>query len=80
MGSIHENSPDKSRALLIKLLVDCRFIGCTMENCPIWEQRNCLSFKKKYKYAMRLNTEQVKNILGKYNCSYEKRLSDLNQW
>jgi hypothetical protein len=80
MGSIHEYSLDKSRAHLIKLLVDCCFLTCTRKNCPIWEQRNYLSFEKKYNYAMKLSAEQVKNILVKYNCHYEKRLSDLNQW
>ena len=80
MASIHENSRDKSRALLIKLLVDCHFITCTRKNCPLWEQRNCLSVEKNYKYAMRLSSEQIKNILAKYNCCYEKRLSDLSLW
>jgi len=80
MGSIHGNSPDKSRALLIELLEDCRFLTCTNKNCPIWEQRNCLSVEKKHAYAMRLSTGQIENILLQYNCSYEKRLSELSQW
>ena len=80
MASFHKNARDKSRALLIKHLVDCHFIACTWENCPIWEQRKYLSVEKNYKYAMSLDTKQVKNILAKYNCCYEKRLLDLNLW
>jgi len=80
MGSIHDNSPDNSRALLIKHLEDCCFLTCTNKNCPIWEQRNCLSIEKKHTYAMRLSTGQIKRILSQYNCSYEKRLSELSQW
>jgi hypothetical protein len=80
MGSILENSPDKSRTLLIKLLVDCRFLTCTREDCPIWEQRNSLSVEEKHKYAMRLSTEQLKSVLAQYNCYYKKRLADLDHW
>jgi hypothetical protein len=29
---------------------------------------------------MRLNAEEINNILAQYDCCYEKRLSDLNQW
>jgi hypothetical protein len=80
MGSIHEKSQDTSRALLVELLVDCRFLTCTREDCPIWEQRNCLSIEKKHEYAMRLSAKEIKRVLAQYRCSYEKRLSDLNQW
>ena len=80
MGSIHEKSSYKSRALLIELLVDCSFLTCSREDCPIWEQRNCLSIEKKHAYAMRLSAEEIKSILIEYDCCYEKRLSDLNQW
>jgi len=80
MDSIHEKSTDKPRALLFELLVDCRFLTCTNEDCPIWEQRNSLSIEKKHEYAMRLSSEEIKRILVHYDCSYEERLSDLNQW
>ena len=80
MRSIHEKSLDKSRAFLIELLAGCSFLTCTRKDCPIWEQRNCLSIKKKHEYAMRLNAKEIKRILVQYDCSYEKRLSDLKQW
>jgi len=80
MGSIHENSPNKSRALLIKLIADCRFITCTREDCPIWEQRYNLSIEKIHNFAVRLSTEQLKNVLAQYNCCYKKRLADLEKW
>jgi len=80
MGSYHKKSSDKSRTLLFELLVDCRFLTCTKEDCPIWEQRNYLSIEKKHEYAMRLSDEEIKSILVQYECYYEKRLSDLNQW
>jgi hypothetical protein len=80
MGSIHENLSDKPSVKLFKHLVNCNFLSCTNKNCPIWEQRNCLSVEKKHAYAMRLSTGQIKRILSQYNCSYEKRLSELSQW
>jgi len=80
MASFYEKSSDKSRALLFELLVDCRFITCTNKDCPIWEQRNNLSIEKKHEYAMRLSDEEIKSILVHYECSYDKRLSDLNKW
>jgi len=80
MGSIRKKSSDKSRALLFKLLVDCRFPTGTKEHCPIWEQRKNLSIEKKREYAMRLSHKEVKDILTQHECCYEKRLSDLNQW
>ena len=80
MGSIHENSLDKPRGKLFKHLANCNFLSCTNKNCPIWEQRNCLSAEKKHAYAMRLSTGQIKRILSQYNCSYEKRLSELSHW
>ena len=80
MGSVHEKCPENSRALLIDLLADCRFLTCTRENCPIWEQSNNLSIEKKHEYAMGLSAEEIKSILIEYDCCYEIRLSDLNQW
>ena len=80
MGSVHEKCPENSRALLIDLLADCRFLTCTRENCPIWEQSNNLSIEKKHEYAMGLTTEEIKNILVKYDCCYEERLFDLDLW
>jgi hypothetical protein len=80
MVSIHQELPDKSKAKLFEHLVNCNFLSCTKKDCPIWEQRNCLSVEKKYAYAMRLSTGKIKRILSQYNCSYEKRLSELSQW
>ena len=80
MGSIHKKFSDRSRALVFKLLADCRFLTCTKEDCPIWEQRKCLSMEKKQAYAMRLSHGEIKRILGQHECCYEKRLSDLDQW
>ena len=80
MGSIHGKSSDKSRALLFGLLADCCFLTCTKEDCPIWEQRKNLSIEKKHEYTMGLSDKEIKSILVKYKCSYEKRLSDLNNW
>ena len=36
--------------------------------------------RKKHEYAMGLSAEEIKNILVKYDCCYEERLSDLNLW
>ena len=80
MGSVHEKCPENSRALLIELLADCRFLTCTRENCPIWEQSNSLSIEKKHEYAIGLSAEEIKNILVQYDCYYEERLSDLKLW
>ena len=80
MGSIHEKTLNKSRGKLFEHLVNCNFLSCTKKDCPIWEQRNCISVEKKHEYAMRLSTGQIKSILSQYNCSYEKRLSELSQW
>jgi hypothetical protein len=46
MGSIHQESPDKSRAKLFEHLVNYNFLSCTKRDCPIWRQRYNLSIKK----------------------------------
>jgi hypothetical protein len=80
MGSIHEKSSVRPRDQVFELLVECRFLTCTKEDCPIWKQRKSLSIEKKHEFVMRLNAEEIKNILAHYDCCYEKRLSDLNHW
>ena len=80
MGSLHEKFSDKSRAQLFEHLVNCRFLSCTKKDCPIWKQRYCLSTPEKYAYAMKLSPQEIEYILAQYECRYEKRLSDLNNW
>jgi hypothetical protein len=80
MGSIHENSPDKSRDTLFKYLANCNFLSCTKKDCPIWRQRYNLSIKKKYAYLMKLSTEEIDCILAQYDCNYDKRQLDLTHW
>ena len=80
MDSILEKSLDNSRALLFGLLANCLFPTSTKEDCPLWELRHSLSIEKKYQYTMGLSDEEVKSILAKHECCYEKRLSNLNQW
>ena len=80
MASIHEKSAEKSRALLLELLVYSCFPACTKKDCPIWEQRNCLSAEKKHQYALGLSDKEIKRILLQHEHCYEKRLSDLNNW
>lgn len=80
MASIHEKAPDRSRTLLLEFLVYCCFPNCPKKDCPIWEQRNCLSTEKKRQYAMGLSDKEIKKVLLQHEHCYEKRLSDLNKW
>lgn len=80
MGSIHEKFSDKSRAELFEHLVNCCFLSCTKEDCPIWRQRFNLSNTNKYAYTMKLSAKEVECILAQYECHYEKRLSDIELW
>ena len=80
MGSLHEKFSDKTRAKLFEHLVNCSFLSCTKRDCPIWKQRKCLSTQKKYAYTMKLSAQEIECILAQYECRYEKRLSDLDNW
>jgi hypothetical protein len=77
MGSILENSPDKSRDKLFEHLANCRFLSCTKKDCPLWRQRYNLSIKKKYAYLMKLSAEEINCILAQYDCRYDKSQFDL---
>jgi hypothetical protein len=79
MGSIHENSPDKSRAKLFEHLANCHLLSCTKEDCPIWKQRYNLSIKKQYDYILKLSAKEINYILEQYDCRYDKSQFDLNQ-
>ena len=80
MASSQEKSTQRSRALLLELLMECQFPTMTREDCPIWEQRQNFSPEKKHEFAMRLSDNEINRILAQHECCYEKRLSDLNRW
>jgi len=75
-----KKSLDSSRVLLFGLLANCLFPTNNKEECPLWDQRYNLSIEQKYKYAMALSDEKVRNILAQHELCYEKRLPELSQW
>jgi len=61
------------------LLANCLFPTNKSQDCPIWEQRNNLSIKKKHKFVVELNEKEVANNLAQHEACYAKRFTDFWQ-
>jgi len=74
MDETLEKSFDRSRSLLFGLLQSCLLEGNALENCPLSQLRNSLSFNEKYHYAMGLSKDEIDKILEQHEECFKKRI------